>query len=84
MADQSPRILPSSLVVAVDGYVERELRDAAQYDNRQPLDESGVWSLHTLAAKCYAAGWADGEAAEGERARAARLRQREAKDDTDA
>jgi hypothetical protein len=83
MADQQPRIMPRTLIEAVDRYVERELDDAAKFTNRQPLDESGVWSLHTLAAKCYAAGWADGEAAEGDRARAARLRERQAKEPVD-
>lgn len=71
-----PRILPLALIEAVDRYVESELADAAKYDNRQPFDESGVWSLHRLAAEVYAAGWADGEAAEGERARHARARAR--------
>lgn len=77
MPDYQPRILPSALIEAVDRYVERELADAAKYENRQPLDESGIWALHTLAAKVYAVGWADGEAAEGERARNARSRVRE-------
>lgn len=76
MADQ-PRILPRDLIEAVDRFAEHELADAAKYENRQPLDESGIWSLHTLAAKCYAVGWGDGEAAEGARARAARLRERD-------
>lgn len=81
MTEWQPRILPIALVQAVDTYAERELADAAKYDNRQPLDESGIWSLHALAAKCYAAGWADGEAAEGQRTRAARNRQRDAEAD---
>ena len=77
MPDQQPRILPRSLIEAVDRYVERELDDAAKYDNKHPLDEDGIWSLHTLAAKIYAVGWGDGEAAERERMRAERARQRE-------
>jgi hypothetical protein len=77
VSDQQPRILPRPLIEAVDRYVERELEDAAKYENSQPLDESGIWSLHTLAAKIYAAGWGDGEAAERERASAARRRERD-------
>lgn len=76
MSDQ-PRILPRALIEAVERYVERELDDAAKYDNRHPLDESGIWSLHALAAKVYAVGWGDGEAAEQERARAERRRAKE-------
>jgi hypothetical protein len=79
-AEWQPRVLPIALVQAVDTYAERELADAAKYDNRHPLDESGIWSLHALAAKCYAAGWADGEAAEGQRTSAARRRQRDVTD----
>lgn len=70
------RILPRALVNRVDEYVESELNQAAQYDNRTLLDESGVWSLHRLAAAIYAAGWSDGESAEAERDRAARRRER--------
>lgn len=72
-----PRILPRPLIEAVELYVERELDDMAKYVNCHPLDESGIWALHALAAKIYAVGWGDGEAAEAERARAARRRSRE-------
>lgn len=78
-----PRILPPSLVEAVERYVESELDDAARFDNRHPFDESGVWSLHALAAEVYAAGWADGEAAEASRDRGARARARRPKENAD-
>lgn len=70
------RILPPGLVVEVEMFVDEQLNDAAKYDNREPLDESGVFSLHMLAARLYAAGWADGERAQSEkdRCRASRAR----------
>lgn len=72
-----PRILPSDMILEVEQYVTKELSDAAKYDNRTPLDDSGVWSLHQLAAQIYARGWADGEFAEAERGRGERRRERE-------
>ena len=38
---------PDGRTVGRQVYVERELADAAKFENRQPLDESGIWSLHT-------------------------------------
>jgi hypothetical protein len=52
-----------AVVEAVERYVYEELRDAVKYSNREPLDESGIWSLHALAARIYAKGWEDGERA---------------------
>jgi hypothetical protein len=68
------RIEPPDVVQAVERYVDSELRDAAQYENSAPLDEDGVWSLHTLAAEVYALGYQDGERAESERSRRAAQR----------
>lgn len=73
MSDEA-RISPASVVQAAEDYVESELTDAARYDNRTPLDESGIWSLHRLAAAIYAIGWADGERASVTRLRAAQQR----------
>lgn len=73
MSDEA-RISPAAVVQAVEDYVESELSDAARYDNREPLDESGIWSLHRLAAVIYAIGWADGERAAVTRLRAAQQR----------
>ena len=50
-------IEPAEIVQLVEGYVGKELRDAEQYDNRTPLDSSGVYSLHLLAAEIYAVAW---------------------------
>lgn len=69
-----PRILPAQLIQTVDEFAYCELADAAKYDNREPLDESGVHSLHRLAARIYAAGWDDGERAAASRASGERLR----------
>jgi hypothetical protein len=76
----SDRELVEPLTVAevVENYVESELRDEAKYENRKPLDESGVWSLHALAARIYAQGWFDGRRAADMHARGQRLRLKEA------
>lgn len=50
-------IEPAEIVQLVERYVGKELRDAEQYDNRTPLDSSGVYSLHLLAAEIYAVAW---------------------------
>lgn len=71
-----PRLLPIDLTQAVDRYVDKERDDAKKYDNREPLDYSGVWSLHALAAEIYAAGFSAGEQVEAERSRAAIRRER--------
>jgi hypothetical protein len=75
----SERILPSELVMRVDLYVDKELHDARKYDNREPFDYSGIYSLHSLAAEIYASGWRDGERAQATREQAQRYRDREAK-----
>lgn len=59
-----PRIEPRGVIDLVEQYVRSELSDAKKYSNRTPLDESGIWSLHQLAAKIYAFGYAQGEEAE--------------------
>jgi hypothetical protein len=74
MNDQ-PRVEPTPVVELVERYVSGELRDAEKYDNRQPLDETGVWSLHALAARIYAMGWEDGERSTARREQAARSRE---------
>lgn len=71
------RILPAQLVQAVEMWVDRELDAAEKYDNREPLDESGIFSLHRLAAEVYAAGFEDGDRAATERHHGERRRARE-------
>ncbi len=55
-------IEPADVAHLVDLYVDSELRDEAKYDNRTPLDGSGVFSLHRIAAEIYALGYRDGVA----------------------
>lgn len=60
---------PKAIVDLVEGFVNDELRDDRKYTNRTPLDESGVWSLHQLAAEIYADGVAEGVRTEEARQR---------------
>lgn len=52
--------VPLSIVQRVVGYVRSERNDAEKYDNRTPLDDSGVYSLHALTQQVYAEGWEAG------------------------
>ena len=70
-------IEPREAAELVERYVDRELADAEKCDNREPLDESGVYSLHVLAGEIYMRGFRDGEDTERVRARGERLRKRE-------
>lgn len=65
------------VVQAVNEYVESELADEVKYDNRRPLDESGVSGLHALAAQIYALGYDAGVRVEQERNWGSRRRERE-------
>ena len=77
MSDRRPPE-PSHVVAMVEDYVRAELHSAEQYTNRSPLDESGIWDLHAMAARIYATGWRDGEASAEERSRWIRDRERDA------
>lgn len=72
MADLIP--VPIDVVDSVERYVDSELDQAKKYDNRTPLDESGVYTLHQLVARVYQAGWDAG--AMGQMHKESRLRQR--------
>jgi hypothetical protein len=69
---------PRRIAALVEDYVDRAHDHAAKYDNSTPLDESGVWSLHELAATIYEAGFADGAAVQGIREQGLRQRRRDA------
>lgn len=56
-------IEPREIVDLVEDYVRRELADVEKYSNRTPLDDSGIYSLHRLAAAIYADGFQAGEQA---------------------
>lgn len=81
MSDAIP--VPESVVRAVEAYVYGELSDAAKYGNREPLDESGIWSLHRLVARVYSMGFDAGERVEAERSRSAARRLRESLKETE-
>lgn len=72
-----PIVEPAEIVQLVEAFVESEHRDAAKYANRTPLDDSGVFTLHRLAAEIYAAGYRDGERAESARRHGERRRERD-------
>ncbi len=80
MADRTPE--PYPVAQMVEDYVRSELADAAQYSNRATLDESGIWSLHAVAARIYALGWRDGAHVGEEAARRAAERQADRQKDT--
>ena len=74
-----PHIVTPEVVRLVDEYVSAELADAKKYSNSTPLDESGVFSLHRLAAEIYAHGYSDGSSVEMVRHQGVHLREFEAK-----
>jgi hypothetical protein len=65
---------PKAIVDLVETFVNDEHYDDRKYENRTPLDESGVWSLHQLAADIYAAGFEEGVRTEEARQRGKRER----------
>lgn len=68
---------PPKVAMEVEEYVRSELNDHERFSNREPLDDSGVYSLHILAARIYAMGQEDGERVAGERHRGERARERD-------
>lgn len=67
-------IEPRLVVSRVEEYVDAELAQVEKYDHRRPLDESGIYGLHQLAAEIYALGYAEGAGAGADRAQAQRYR----------
>jgi len=65
---------PKAVVDLVEEFVDDEHRDAGKWANRTPLDESGVFALHRMAADIYAAGFEEGERTEEARGRGRRQR----------
>ena len=65
---------PKAIVDLVEGFVNDEHDDDRKYTNRTPLDSSGVWSLHQLAAEIYAKGFEEGVRTEEARQRGTRER----------
>lgn len=73
---------PLAVAQDVESYVDGEHRDAAKYSNRELLDDSGVYSLHELAARIYQRGFNDGRAVEGWKRNEQRNRIRAAQEGT--
>jgi hypothetical protein len=66
---------PQPVAQEVDHYLYGEFSDAEKHSNRDLLDESGIWSLHRLAAHIYAMGFRDGHMVGGDNERKARQHQ---------
>lgn len=81
MPANPPQVVTTEVVSLVEEYVWRELNDAEKYENSELLDESGIWSLHRLAAEIYGKGFRDGEFVESERQRRSSYRERTALED---
>lgn len=54
-------IVTPEVVNAVDEYIGTETRQVERSSNREMLDESGIFSLHLLAAKIFAKGYELGQ-----------------------
>lgn len=63
---------------AVEEFISSEHREAAKFDNKAVLDESGEWDLHRLAARIYEIGYRDGRFASEQIEQARRMRRKEA------
>ncbi len=70
-------VVTPEVVQLVDEYVRRELADAQKYDNSTPLDESGIYSLHLLAAQIFAKGYELGQTTADARHHGEHMRRRE-------
>lgn len=80
MSNADRPVEPLTVAQMVEGYASAEHRDAAKYSNRELLDESGIYDLHSLAARVYQLGFNEGRAVEGYRKVEQRLRDRESAD----
>lgn len=71
-------IEPFAVAQKVEQYASEQYRFAVKASNRELLDDSGIYDLHTLAATIYELGFNEGEAAEGQRNNGQRQRLRDA------
>jgi len=69
---------PSEIADLIESYVNDTHDKASRFDNSTPLDESGIWTLHRLAADIYALGFLAGSRAEDTRWRGVVRRERDA------
>lgn len=70
---------PQDVARLVEGYAATQLDEARKYQNREPLDDSGVGSLHRLAADIYALGYEEGLRTAYTRHQGSRDRERDAR-----
>lgn len=71
-------IVTPDVVQQVDEYIRSETVQVQKYDNRAPFDESGIFSLHLLAAQIFAKGYELGQSTAEERHRGEYQRRRDA------
>jgi hypothetical protein len=72
-----PKFIPEQIAREIESFVECEFADAARYDNREVLDESGVYRVRRLVAAAFAAGFDAGERSEQIRYEGVMRRERE-------
>lgn len=60
-------IEPNDVVRLIEEYIDDERRAAEKSETRTPLDEEGIYRLHSVAARVYALGFYDGTCAANER-----------------
>lgn len=73
-------IVTPEVVALVDEHVRSEVDQARKYDNREPLDESGIFALHLLAAQVFAKGYELGQSTAEARHHGEHMRRREVQD----
>lgn len=69
--------VPITVIESVDRFIDKEHDDARKFSNREVLDGSGAYSLHSVAGGIYARGYQDGRMAERARANGERQRERD-------
>lgn len=74
MADRP--VEPSDIAMEVERYVDDQHDRASKFSNAPLLGESGVYDLHSLAARIYQSGFNDGARSESARHNGARRRAR--------
>ena len=78
MADRP--VEPLVIAQMVEQYATDQHSEADKYSNRELLDESGIFDLHTLAARIYALGFNEGAAVESWRKHEQRQRIKDSSD----
>lgn len=69
---------PFEVARLVDQYADDQHLAASKYTNSEPLDESGIYTLHNVAARIYALGFKEGQQVQNWRDSAERSRKQDA------